>query len=68
LGVEDADFLHLPAFGGFGPADFQVEAFGGEFYILYIQAHKLTTAYGPKEAYKYQGPIPKAFYPAIPSD
>jgi hypothetical protein len=36
LGIEDADLLHLPTFGGFGPTDFQVHAFGGEFYILYV--------------------------------
>jgi hypothetical protein len=39
----------------FAFADGQDGAFGYKLYILYIQAHKLTSAKGAKEAHKYQG-------------
>jgi len=39
----------------FAFADGQYSAFRDKLYILYIQAHKLTSAKGAKEAYEYEG-------------
>jgi hypothetical protein len=39
----------------FAFADGQDGAFRDKLYILYIQAHKLTSAKGGEKAYKYEG-------------
>jgi hypothetical protein len=38
----------------FAFADGQYSAFGYKLYILYIQAHKLTSAKGGEKAHKYE--------------
>jgi hypothetical protein len=53
--VADSHFPPPPLLVSFAFADGQDGPFGYKLYILYIQAHKLTSAKGTEKAYKEEG-------------
>jgi hypothetical protein len=53
--VADGHFPPPALLVRFAFADGQYSAFRDKLYILYIQAHKLTSAKGGEKAYKYEG-------------